>query len=90
MAKIWRADGTIEELRPLPGRRTLTLEQLQDAVGGLIEFVQPFDDRYELIVNEEGKCLGLPLNARATEHYPFMLWDVIVGDVVYASREELR
>lgn len=39
-----------------------SLEALQEAVGGLIETAQLFDDPVEIICNEEGKLLGLPLN----------------------------
>ena len=38
------------------------LESLQKAVGGYIEAVYPFTDELALIVNEEGKLNGLPLN----------------------------
>ena len=38
------------------------LESLQAAVGGSIEVVYPFEDSVGLIMNEEGKIEGLPLN----------------------------
>ena len=38
------------------------LESLQQAVGGYIEAVYPFDDPVAVIVNDEGKINGLPLN----------------------------
>ena len=38
------------------------LESLQAAVGGSIEVVYPFEDNVGLIMNEEGKIEGLPLN----------------------------
>ena len=34
------------------------LEDLQEAVGGMIECVYPFDEQVGLIVNEEGKLCG--------------------------------
>lgn len=37
------------------------LENYQDLLGGYIEVV-PWDDRYLMIVNEEGKLQGLPRN----------------------------
>ena len=39
-----------------------TLEALQGAVGGMIETTQLFNDPVEIICNEEGKLMGLPLN----------------------------
>ena len=38
------------------------LLSLQNAVGGNIQSVYPFEDEIALICNEEGKCLGLPAN----------------------------
>ena len=38
------------------------LESMQVVVGGSIQAVYPFEEPVALICNEEGKCLGLPLN----------------------------
>lgn len=38
------------------------LKSLQDAVGGYIEAVYPFDEDVGIICNEDGVALGLPLN----------------------------
>ncbi len=60
---------------------------LQMAVGGLIE-AKTLNDGYTLIMNEEGKLQGLPINERATEiwlaNFPNFP-DVILGDVVIAG-----
>lgn len=60
---------------------------LQMAVGGLIE-AKTLESGYTLIMNEEGKLQGLPINERATEiwlaNFPNFP-DVIVGDVVIAG-----
>jgi hypothetical protein len=60
---------------------------LQIAVGGLIE-AKTLQDKYTLIMNEEGKLQGLPINERATEiwlaNFPNFP-DVILGDVVIAG-----
>lgn len=59
---------TITALLVEPGRQPRVVEiandlkSLQDAVGGYIEVVYPFEDPVCLIVNEEGKILGLPRN----------------------------
>lgn len=40
-----------------------SLENLQKYVGGYIEMVQYFDDNdVDVVINEEGKIIGLPLN----------------------------
>lgn len=38
------------------------LESLQQAVGGSIEAVYPYEDPVAVICNEEGKLIGLPTN----------------------------
>ena len=39
-----------------------TLEAMQQAVGGPIQAVYPFEEPVALICHEEGKLVGLPLN----------------------------
>jgi len=60
---------------------------LQMAVGGYIE-AKTLESGYTLIMNEEGKLNGLPINERATEiwlaNFPNFP-DVILGDVVIAG-----
>jgi hypothetical protein len=60
---------------------------LQMAVGGLIE-AKTLESGYTLIMNEEGKLKGLPINERATEiwlaNFPNFP-DVILGDVIIAG-----
>ena len=53
-------------------------EDLQQLVGGDIEVVYPFEDNVGLIVNEEGKINGLPLN-RALRDEKGEIYDVIAG-----------
>ena len=54
------------------------LESLQKAVGGYIEAVYPFDDPVAVIVNDEGKINGLPLN-RALRDEAGESYDVMAG-----------
>ena len=77
---------------------TPTLKEAQDFVGGMVECVTwPNGDL--LIVNEEGKLMGLPLNPEAT-----MLWrmtfdndnyitgrkDFVVGPAIYIKKHALK
>ena len=50
------------------------LEDLQEAVGGLIECVYPHGDRTVLVCNDEGKLLGMEGNRRLAG--PFF----VIGD----------
>lgn len=63
------------------------LENLQHAVGGDIEVVYPFEDRVGLIVNEEGKLIGLPLN-RALRDENNEVYDIIAGSFLVAGLTE--
>lgn len=63
------------------------LESLQAAVGGSIEVVYPFDDNVGLIMNEEGKIEGLPLN-RALRDEQGELYDIIAGDFLVVGLGE--
>ena len=55
-----------------------SLDALQRAVGGYIEAVYPYEDPVALIVNEEGKLNGLPLN-RALRDEDNDIYDIVAG-----------
>ena len=71
-----------------------TLTEMQKFVGGYIEVVQSSDTKHDIILDEEGKLKGKPLNKEATELYlgeeqddTSAGWDFdyIVGDVMILS-----
>jgi Domain of unknown function (DUF3846) len=72
--KIYRTDGRIDTM-DLAGRK-VTLEELQDAVGGYIEAVP--GTRSRAYCNEEGLLKKLPFNMEASLRFSQKL----VGDVV--------
>jgi hypothetical protein len=103
MSFILSTHGYIAETHPKNGSH-FQLEELQEIVGGYIEIVHPgsFDMRgildldeptrfsgKLLVINEEGKNKGLPLNIRAT-----VIWgnpnDYIVGDVLFCDEGEVE
>ena len=67
-----------------PGKKPMRIEiesgldALQRAVGGYIEAVYPYEDSVALIVNEEGKLNGLPLN-RALRDEDNDIYDIVAG-----------
>lgn len=63
------------------------LEDLQAAVGGYIEVIYPFDDPVGLVMNEEGKINGLPLN-RALRDDQGELYDVVAGPFMVVGLTE--
>ena len=54
------------------------LEAMQKVVGGMIEAVYPYEDLVALVVNEEGKLEGMPLN-RALRDGNGQIYDIMSG-----------
>ena len=91
-AKIYYADGRIEDITPAP-RKKIPFSKLREVVGGLVQFV-PMPHGCSLVCNDEGKLIGLPKNENATalwmqeypiEKYPLNNDELIVGDVLYLT-----
>jgi len=80
--KLIRTSGKVEEFEGT------SLESWQKAVGGYIETI-PVEDGM-LIINEEGKLKGLPINytANLMAEGWIMPTDYIVGDVIFMTQEE--
>ena len=79
--EIIRVNGAREEYPPADGRH-YTLEEMQKAIGGgWIEIVHTKDGR-RMVLDEEGKLKGFPVNHVATALYPYGSQDPIVGDVL--------
>lgn len=82
MAIVLNVDGTQTQLNPV------TVEALIEAVGGYCEKVE-LDDGRCMVVHEEGKVIGLPLNVEASALLAES--DVyIVGPAVICTRAELK
>ncbi len=86
---LLKADGTNQKYPPANGKH-YTLAELQAAVGGYIEIVHL--DEGALVINEEGKLHGLPLNERASELYYLHNGPVdhIVGDALLCSEASIE
>ena len=94
-AQLYKTDGTITNIKPVKGK-TFNLKELQEYVGGIID-IQPLP-RFKkvLILNDEGKLIGLIKNENATEiwkkEYPIQEFpnnndELIVGDVIICDEE---
>tara|TARA_R110002020_G_scaffold7599_1_gene31803 strand:- start:1520 stop:1771 length:252 start_codon:yes stop_codon:yes gene_type:complete len=81
MAKLIKADINI----PIEAIVVKDLKSRQEIVGGYIEYVY-LEDGKGLIVNEDGRTVGLPFNERATK----LSNRVIVGDVILLTKKELK
>jgi len=75
------------EKYPRPVEIGTSLEDLQQAVGGYIEVTYPFDDQVGLVMNEEGKLEGLPLN-RALRDDEGKIYDVVAGPFLIVGLTE--
>jgi len=80
MARLLKASGEI-----LPNVSINTLKEMQELVGGYIEFVYT-EKKIVLIVNEEGLIISLPVNQMASE----IADQVIVGDVIEVPELEFQ
>ena len=100
MAKHYTVDGEVREVSPANGKY-FTYAELQGFVragdNDMIEIV-PLPSGNELVVNEEGKLIGLLPNQKATElwkqeypisDYPDNNDELIVGNALLCAPEEL-
>lgn len=90
MGTLIKADGTVQSVSPSSGKK-FTLEEMQEYVGGDIQMVT-LPKNKAMILNENGKLMGLPVNDAAT----IMLRverntnDFCVGDVLVIDRKEMK
>lgn len=95
MATLYKADGTIEEVKPAGGRKKFTLKELQAFVGGDLDTVpmhrlnEPHTGKM-LFFDEEGKLRKKPINRAATSIYQFGYQDPIVGDAILCTTKEVE
>ena len=88
MATLIKSNGETLEVTP-KDKKSFQLEELQKYEGGLIEIVKTKLGK-PMIINEEGKIEGLPLNQIASEIYQYSEYDFIVGDVLICEPNEIE
>ena len=91
MAKFFSADSfNGVDVSPKNGT-DFTLEELQSFVGGYIE-VLPLGETHLMVINEEGKLNGLPINVRATHLFrlAYETNDCIVGNALICKASEIK
>lgn len=87
MAWLFTTEGGSSEVQPA-GKRW-TLDELQAHVGGYIELAPSIAPGWTLVIDEEGKLKGKPINQRATVLYVNGGADPIVGDALYLKSKEI-
>lgn len=84
MAKWMKTDGEVVDVTPKNDGCVFALEELKEYVGGWIECI--FLNHHQvMVINEEGKLLGLPFNTTATAAYQLAFQttqDYIVGNAL--------
>lgn len=90
MAKIYKANGEIIDIEPKNGK-DFKCKELNEIVGGHFELVNLLFDRF-MVVNEEGKLMGLPINEKATTIFQTELgpYDIIVGDCLVCKTSQIK
>ena len=81
--KLLKPDGSVVDYPP--AGKAYKLEELQKAVGGYIEVVS-LKGGYIMVINEEGKLNGLPINQKATDLYGNPRDHVVGNALVCRSR----
>lgn len=91
-ASLIRTDGCGELIVP-ENEKDFSLEEIQRYVGGYIEIVYLNGDMI-MVVNEEGKIMGMDINPVATfiahDNNSIPAYDYIVGNVVVCKRSMLK
>ena len=88
MAQHILTTGEVQEITPQNGA-FFKLHELNEFVGGYIELVYLSDSRL-MVVNEEGKLMGLPVNIKATREVVMSgINDIIVGDVLICDDNQI-
>ena len=72
---------------PRPIQIEKGLEPLQQAVGGDIQAIYPFEDPVAIIVNDEGKMMGLRPN-RALRDEDGEIYDILAGNALVVGLGE--
>ncbi len=96
MAIYYKTNGEVKEVKP-KNNKTFQYEELKAMVDGLVEIV-PLPSGKSIIVNEEGKIIGLEVNKKATEYwkkeypieeYPNNNDELIVGNALVVDELEI-
>jgi len=91
MATVIQPDGTRTQWDAPAANGRFTLSELQEKVGGYIQYVKTDTHTIVLVVDEDGKMKGYPPNMEATKMMSKLhrLGDHIVGTAVCLFKKEL-
>lgn len=90
MATVIRTDGSEYQIEPENGS-DFSLEELRSIVNGHIELLSFPNNKY-MVINEEGKLLGLPENKRGTlmaRQCGIQYNDYVVGNILICKKDQI-
>ena len=88
-AQLISVDGTRRDLTPKNGKTFKFVGEAYDLIGArMIQICETHDGRL-LLVDEEGKLTGKPINVAATALYAYGAVDPIVGDAIVCDTHQL-
>lgn len=85
MPTLYKSNG---EILPINRKHPFTLAELQTLVGGYIELI-PIGSKY-IVVNEEGRLMGLPFNENASKLVAQFGYPFIVGDALFTEKRFVK
>ena len=87
---VWiKSNGETKDVIP-KNKKDFSLDEMYEYTnGGPIQIVNSKDGKF-IVLNEEGKLTGLPLNKKATNLYEYGHQDPIVGDVLVCNRNQIE
>ncbi len=97
MPKYYKIDGYIADVMP-KNRKHFTYDELRLFVGSIVQIV-PMPSGKLMVIHEDGKLIGLPMNHKATEvwkeEYPIEKYpqnndELIVGDALITEEKYIR
>ena len=88
MAKLYKTNGTIENIEPANGK-DFSLEELQEIVGGYIQVVPVFGNKC-IVVDEEGRMKDYKHNETASQLVFGQVIGDIVGDMLLCNQTEIK
>jgi hypothetical protein len=90
MAVVLHSDGSFDRVSPANKATGFSLEEVYSYVQtDMVQVVMTRDGRI-MVIDEEGKLKGKPVNQTATRLYIYGDSDPIVGDVVVCNEQEFK
>ena len=97
-ALVYKTNGEVESITPENGKY-FSLKEMQGICDGVVDIQELPKSNRLIILNDEGKLIGLPINEKATEvwkreypiaEYPHNNYELIVGNVIVCDKSMVQ